>query len=438
MRVIAFEAENFAKLKAVAIRPDKSLVQITGKNRNGKTSVLNALWTVLAGKSVAPPKPIREGETQARIRVELGDTVPELIVTRRFKATENGEWTTDLRVEGAEGQKFTSPQDVLSALLGAFTFDPLAFARMDDEDRLAALRPLVPEVDFDALKAANKADYEARTAANRVAKEKRAQAEGVAVPPGAVPARVDVAALEEELAGVAEFNADIETRKANRNAAIRQIEEIEARETELRQQLEVLGEQREALQQRLAKAAALPEPKDLHALRAKLGEARSGNIIVEKSEQRAALNAEAAEAEAKSKALSEAIEARDAQMAGAVAKALSAVPGLSWAGDRMLLNGQPFDQASDAEQLEAAILIAGLLNPTLRVVRVRDGSLLDEDALAAVEAMAERLDLQVWIERVDSSGAVGFVLEDGEIKGPGTAPAARAAPPVAAEDEEAI
>lgn len=30
--------------------------------------------------------------------------------------------------------------------------------------------------------------------------------------------------------------------------------------------------------------------------------------------------------------------------------------------------------------------------------------------------MAETNDMQVWIERVDSSGKVGFVLEDGRLK----------------------
>ena len=31
--------------------------------------------------------------------------------------------------------------------------------------------------------------------------------------------------------------------------------------------------------------------------------------------------------------------------------------------------------------------------------------------------MAEANDYQIWIERVDSSGTVGFVLEDGHVKG---------------------
>ena len=48
---------------------------------------------------------------------------------------------------------------------------------------------------------------------------------------------------------------------------------------------------------------------------------------------------------------------------------------------------------------------------------MRDGSLLDDEAMKTLAAMADENDYQIWIERVDSSGQVGFVLEDGHVKG---------------------
>lgn len=428
MRVLAFEAENFAKLKVVSIRPGRHMVPVTGKNRQGKTSVLGALWVALAGARVSPVEPVRHGAERARIRLELGDERPELIVTRRFTVGEDGEFTTDLKVEGADGRKFPKGQEVLNTFLGALTFDPLTFARADDEARLAALRPLVPDVDFDALKAANKTDFEARTETNRKAKEARTRANAIILPPGAVPAAVDVSALEEELSTSAEFNVTLERRQANRDAAIREADKLEEEIAEVVARLETMHERLAELRGALANAETLPAAKDILDLRTQLHSARSGNEVAAKAAQRDALNREAMDAEAESDRLSKAMDKRDADMAAAVAAAVGKVPGLAFERERITLNGSPFDQASDAEQLEASILISGLLNPKLRVIRVRDGSLLDEEALAAVEATAERLDLQVWIERVDSSGAVGFVLEDGEIKGPGTAPAPRPAP----------
>lgn len=51
------------------------------------------------------------------------------------------------------------------------------------------------------------------------------------------------------------------------------------------------------------------------------------------------------------------------------------------------------------------------------MIRARDGSLLDDDAMKILADMAAKSDYQVWIERVDSSGKVGFVIEDGHVKG---------------------
>jgi hypothetical protein len=50
------------------------------------------------------------------------------------------------------------------------------------------------------------------------------------------------------------------------------------------------------------------------------------------------------------------------------------------------------------------------------VLRIRDGSLLSEKSMAVIAEMAEANDFQVWVELVDTSGRVGFVLEDGTVR----------------------
>ena len=88
------------------------------------------------------------------------------------------------------------------------------------------------------------------------------------------------------------------------------------------------------------------------------------------------------------------------------------------------MNGVPFDQASDAEQLRVSTQIAIALNPQLRVIRIRDGSLLDDDAMKQLAEIADKNDFQIWIERVRSDDKVGFVIEDGHVKGQPVAEAA--------------
>ena len=44
MKIIQFTAENIKKLSVVQISPEGNVVEITGKNKQRKASVLGAIW----------------------------------------------------------------------------------------------------------------------------------------------------------------------------------------------------------------------------------------------------------------------------------------------------------------------------------------------------------------------------------------------------------
>ena len=412
--ITEFRATNFMKLSAVSIRPDRSVVRITGRNEQGKTSVLNGLWVALAGAAVAGPVPIRQGEEEAEIRVNLGaigypSGGEDLKVRRTFKMKDDGRVTTSVTVEGKQG-RLQSPQAVLDALVGALSFDPLAFTRMKAADQFNTLRSLVPGVDFDAIKEANDKDTAERTVVNRRAKELRAQAEGIVLPPGTIPKMVDVAALEQKLGDAATHNSAVLASKAQRDAAAEKIAALTA-------QIAALCDERDDLQERLSAAKPLPDLIDVADVQAKLAAARAGNRIVDLNSQRARLEAEAAGNEEKSTALTKALSDREEAKRAAIAKAKMPVEGLGFGDDCITLDGLPFEQASSARQLRTAVMIATASNPRLRVIRIKDGGLLDDDAFKWLGEFCEEQDMQCWIESVDSTGTVGFVLEDGHLKG---------------------
>lgn len=117
MKIISLTSENFKRLQAVEIRPGGNLVEITGRNGQGKSSVLDSIWAALAGKDACPSVPIRKGKERARIKLDLG----ELVVTRTFVLQENGDYTTQIAVENAQGARYPSPQRMIDALLGELT-----------------------------------------------------------------------------------------------------------------------------------------------------------------------------------------------------------------------------------------------------------------------------------------------------------------------------
>ncbi len=99
----------------------------------------------------------------------------------------------------------------------------------------------------------------------------------------------------------------------------------------------------------------------------------------------------------------------------ALAKAEFPVPGLSFDEDGVTFNSIPLAQASSAEQIRVSLAIAMALNPKLRVLRIADGSLLDQESLALISETVTANDFQLWIERVGNADEGAVIIEDGEI-----------------------
>ena len=68
VKINTLEIENVKRIKAVQLAPTKNgLTVIGGSNRQGKTSVLDAIAWALGGDSFKPSSPAREGSAGTRI-----------------------------------------------------------------------------------------------------------------------------------------------------------------------------------------------------------------------------------------------------------------------------------------------------------------------------------------------------------------------------------
>lgn len=426
-RIIELRAENFKRLTAITIRPVGNVTQITGKNGQGKSSVLDAIFAGLAGKEAIQSVPIRKGAAEAIIKLDLG----EVRVIRKFKNAKEGEgYTTELIVESMDGARFTSPQKILDEVIGTLALDPLAFQRSKPTEQFETLKALIPGLDFAAIEAANNADYNKRTDVARRAREATAQANGISIPDGTPGEPIDESAILDEIQAGAATNQGIEQEKSRRagieasrvrsEAAARHAREQAAslRAQADRAEASAVSEEAEAtsLAAVIAGMQPIPEYVDLSALRQRAGTAKNTNLTVASAKRKADLLETATKLTAEAEALTAAMTARDKTKQDTVKAAKLPIEGLGLGDKVVTMNGLPFDQASDAEQLRVSIAIAAAMNPTLRVIRVRDGSLLDDDAMKMLEAFADEHDVQVWIERVDGSGKVGFVLVDGHLQ----------------------
>ena len=450
LRIVKLEAENFKGLKAVEITPDGHLVEITGRNGQGKSSVLDSIWAALAGASVIDPVPIRTGETEARIRLDLG----EIVVTRHFTERENGSTATKLTVATAEGANYPSPQALLDGLLGALAFDPLAFSRLPARNQYEQIRDMVG-LDFTNDDGLNRADFEARTEANREAKAKRAAADAITVPADTPDEPVSVGAIVQEVRDAEAANRDLETERRRReqdrqrsDSARTSAADCEERVTRITIQadgeIRALKEsiaavearvRRDAQQERDMAARLMSEAQttdaalacltpvdadiDTAGMQDQVEAAEQTNEHVRAKRRKIALLEESCEAGNKADSLTDRMTARRAKNRAAIEAADMPVDGLGMADGAVTLDGRPLVQASDAEKLDVSCAIAMRQNARLKVLRIRDGSLLDADSKARIAAKAAKRGYQVWMECVDTSGKIGIVIEAGEVANAG-------------------
>jgi recombinational DNA repair ATPase RecF len=411
MKIVELRAERFKRLSAVEISPAGDVVIISGKNGAGKSSVLDAIWLALGGapaaKDSGTTRPVKDGEADAFVKLDLG----EITVTRK--------WTADggssLTVEGAKGKKFSSPQTLLDSLVGSLSFDPLAFSRMSPKDQRKALTEAVKlDFDPDALDAKRKELYDERTAANRELKTLEARLSSMPVPKAGIPE--DEENLSDLLNELKAANAEIERQAQER----RKLEEMRARATALKEQIDKLRAELSSLAEQ-GKAQAdlvdsLGECPAIADIEQRINSIQETNAVVRAAREYRTVKAMADKVRKESEALTQKMEALEQEKSQGFERAQFPVKGLAFDAEGVTFNGIPFQQCSSAEQVRIAVAVAAALNPKIRVIRIADGSLLDSASMAEIERLAKEHDMQVWIERVDESGGVGIVIEDGAVK----------------------
>lgn len=420
MKIITLKAENIKRLKAVEITPDGNTVIISGRNEQGKTSILDSIWLALAGGEASKdmPKPIRTGEKKASVILDLGD----LVVTRTW--TDNDK--SYLKVDNKEGATFKSPQKMLDALVGRLSFDPLAFATMEDKAQQKTLQEFTG-IDPAPLDAKRKDLFDQRTIINREVTKLKGQLDGIPAPSPDTP--------KEEFSA-SEVLAELRTAQDTKNAndekrrglqgLVRQAEQYKTEIASLTEQIKTLQTRQEAAIASLnstttkgkslqAEVAALVDP-ELDSFQEKLNNVEQVNKAVRKAKEYSQVKANLDATKKSADSLTSQIEQVDTEKEKMLKAATFPIDGLGFDETGVTFKDIPFRQCSSAERLRVSLAMAMALNPKLRVIRIADGSLLDSENMKLIEDMAKGKDFQVWIEKVDETGKLGIYIEDGEVK----------------------
>lgn len=405
IRILKLEAENIKRLKAISIDFSGNTIIIGGKNGHGKSSTLDAIAYALGGVKLCPKKPIREGQRRAQVTVHLDGYV----VTRTFSI--GGKST--LKVV-RDGYSEPSPQALLDGFVGKLTFDPLRFATQPPREQIETLKELIG-LDFTELDERRVILYDERTELGRSLKRVDGELAGFAdidddaeVPEKeisieALMARLDEANESERVASeLARKKREIE---ATINSHKDQIEQLQ-------HALRAFQENEEKLNEQAAKHECIePEP-----IKEEIRQAEKRNKLFREIERRTGLYNKQNELRRETSEKGDAISSIDAQKERAIAEAEMPIEGLSFNEDGVLFNGDPFEQIGQANQIRVSIAMGLALNPKLKVLLIREASLLDKDSLQIVSEMAEEADAQVILECVGEHADAQVIIEDGEVK----------------------
>ncbi len=415
MKILKLISENVKRISVVSIEPDGSLVIIGGRNEQGKTSVLDSIEYCLGGTDSVPSMPIRKGEDKARIVADLGD----LTVTRTF--TQKG---SKLVVANKDGSMHRTPQAILDSLTGRLSFDPLEFSRMKPDQQVATLKSLVG-LDFSGLDKEREKTYNDRTVVNREIKALQVKIE--AIPKQDVPEEeVSIAELAKEQERRLKVNQENAKQRDKLKRLVDSTPTFELRVKETQAQIEKLQEElkfkegnlkalREDVEN-LAKQTQALEDLDTEFMRVTILEAEKTNVAVRSNKKREELVGMFELKTMEVNALSYRIDEIDTEKASQLGSAKFPIPALGFTENGVIYKDIPFDQASSAEQLRVSVATGLALNPKLKVLLIRDGSLLDADNLALIAKMAEEAEAQVWLERVGEGKEASVIIEDGMVK----------------------
>lgn len=412
MKILSLKSENVKKIKVVEITPDGNTVIISGANAAGKTSVLDSIWLALGGKDAtkSTTRPIRDGETHAEVTLDLGEYI--------VKRTWNGDKTT-LKIENKEGAVFKSPQAMLDKLTGKLSFDPLAFSLLPEKEQLKILLDMIDlpinlvELDEQRLEA-----YGTRTLINRGIKTLEGQRDGHPiysdVPDdelSAADVMGELQAATEQISANDKERTGLEFTQSCILACDRNIAELQDK---IQLEKNELYELKIGLKTQQNTVTGLIDP-DLEQFKCKLEDVEQINKLVRGQQEQAILIDQITHERSRSQEKTAEIDGIDRLKSDTLQAASMPVDGLSFDAEGVTYQGVPMKQCSSAEQLRVSMAMAMAANPTIRVIRITDGSLLDTANMAVIQEMADTNDFQVWIECVNETGDLGIYIEDGMI-----------------------
>lgn len=411
MKINRLEIENVKRIHAVMIEPTKDgLTIIGGKNRQGKSSVLDAIAWVLGGNKYKPSQAVNADSTiPPRLKVIMDNG---LVVERKGK-------NSDLKVTDPEGQK--GGQQLLDEFVEELAINLPKFMEATGKEKANTLLQIIgvgPQLA--ELDQKEKELYQERTYVGRTADQKEKFAKEQPYYPDAPEEPVSASDLIKEQQEILARNGQRQQWAREYDATLeaitktkRTIEDYKKKVREGEEYLKELEEKSKAA----AKTPAEMKMESTEELERSLESIEAINRKVRANLDKAKAEEDAKEYRNKYQSLTNEIEDVRKQRIALLDSADLPLPGLSVKDGELIYKGQMWDNMSGAEQMIVSTSIVRKLNPKCGFVLLDKLEAMDLDTVREFGQWLEQEGLQAIATRVSTGDECSIVITDGYVEG---------------------
>ncbi len=427
MKIIELQASNILRINAIHLVPKGDVNEVKGLNGAGKSSILDIIVMGFRGKKGAPLEPVLRGKKKGEIKLTIdGDEesgIPKFTIVSKITNDK-----IETIIEPVSLLKGETPRSFLDKLIGHISFDPLEFMNKAEKDQRNTLAALVG-VDINKYDQDEKIAFDERTEKGRELKAAKIKVDALTCYP-------DVKQTEET--NFAELSGKLQVAMKHNQAIIDRTtanERVKATGLKIKEEIESLKLRLAELEEGFSTTVknykdekaeiALLVPIDIEDIGLDIHSIEETNKKIRANVLHATESKTLKSVQAAYDKLDSKVESIREQRQEAIQSANLPIPNLSFGDDGLLYNSIPLKQCSDGEKLMVSMAISMALNPTLRVLRIKDGSLLDSNNLAILSKMVKDKGYQLFIERIssrdeyDKNGKVGIFITEGVASGEG-------------------
>lgn len=415
MKINRLEIENVKRIHAAVVEPSQNgLTIIGGKNKQGKTSVLDAIAWALGGKKYQPSQAVNTDSTiPPRLKVIMDNG---LVVERKGK-------NSDLKVTDPTGKK--GGQQLLDEFVEELALNLPKFMEASGKEKAGTLLQIIGVGEKLAeLEQQEKELYQERLYVGRTADQKEKFAKEQPYYPDAPQELVSPSELIRQQQDILARNGEKARIRANAAEAERK---AAAAEQALSMAFGAAAEAEKRLEEAKAAYNKAVEEKDIAfssaedagedestaELEANIADIEAINIKVRANMNKLQAEEDAKEYRDKYQLLTQKIEDVRADKTALLDNADLPLPGLSVLDGELIYNGQKWDNMSSAEQMIVSTSIVRKLNPKCGFVLLDKLEAMDLDTLKDFGAWLEQEGLQAIATRVSTGDECSIIITDG-------------------------